>query len=68
MCKCAFDKGDKCNALIVRDCEKCSFRKTQEELAEGRAKAKILLERLPEEYRAAIEDKYYGRGKLYHGI
>lgn len=68
MCNCVFDKGDKCAALVVRDCEKCSFRKTEEELAEGRRKAKILLERLPKEQRAVIAEKYYGRDKVYHGL
>lgn len=68
MNNCVFDKGDKCVALIAHDCEKCSFRKTKEELTEGRMKAKALIERLPEEQRIAIADKYYGRDKVYHGI
>lgn len=68
MCNCVFDKCDKCTALLVRDCEKCSFRKTKEELDEGRTKAKALLERLPEEQRKAIADKYHGKDKVYHGI
>lgn len=61
---CAFDKGDKCAALLTRNCENCSFRKTEEELIAGRQKAKEMLEKLPEEHRKAIEEKYYGRGNV----
>jgi C4-type Zn-finger protein len=58
--KCVFDKGKKCSALSVRDCEKCSFRKTERELAEGRDNARKRLETLPDEQYNAIMKKYYG--------
>lgn len=63
MNNCAFDRDDKCAALVTRDCENCSFRKTKAELIAGRRKANELLEKLPEEQRKAIESKYYGGGE-----
>lgn len=59
MIKCAFDREEKCTALTVKECEKCTFRKSKDELNEGRERAKDLLERLPREQREAIYDKYY---------
>ena len=59
MIKCAFDREEKCTALTVKECEKCTFRKSKDELDEGRERAKDLLERLPREQREAIYDKYY---------
>lgn len=58
--KCVFDKGKKCSALSVHDCEKCSFRKTEKELATGRDNARKRLETLPDEQYNAIMKKYYG--------
>lgn len=37
--KCAFDQGRRCGALTAKQCKKCSFYKTPEELARGREKA-----------------------------
>jgi hypothetical protein len=68
MRECVFDKGKKCVALVTRKCEKCSFRKTKEELIEGRKYAKALLERLPEEQRKAIDDKYHGRDSINYDL
>ena len=62
MNKCAFDKGDKCTALLTQDCENCSFRKTKEELLKGRQKAKARIDELPAGLRRAIKAKYYTRG------
>lgn len=59
MIKCAFDREEKCKVLTVKECEKCTFRKSKDELNEGRERAKDLLERLPQEHREAIYDKYY---------
>lgn len=57
--KCVFDKGEKCAVLVSQDCEKCTFRKTQRELVEGRAKAHERIEHLPQEQHDAIMRKYY---------
>lgn len=68
MNNCTFDKGDKCVALTERDCEGCPFRKTKEELIKGRRKAKAMLEKLPEEQREAIKNKYYGRNNVTYEL
>lgn len=41
--KCYFDQDYKCTALNVKDCKKCSFRKTEEQYREGQDKAKARL-------------------------
>lgn len=56
---CVFDKGKKCSALREHNCEKCSFRKTREELVAGREKARERIENLPKEQHDAIMKKYY---------
>ena len=61
---CTFDKGDKCVALTKRDCEGCPFRKTKEELLEGRRRAKARRDKLPAHERQAIEEKYYGKDNV----
>ena len=61
MDKCAFDNDNTCSALNYKICKNCSFRKTEQELIEGREKAQNLLDRLPLEQRKAIEIKYHGR-------
>lgn len=68
MSKCAMDRGTKCIALTTHECETCAFRKTKDELLAGRRRARILLERLPDEQRKTIEDKYYGRNNVRHEI
>lgn len=65
---CAFDKGDHCEALLTHNCEKCSFRKTREEVIAGREKAMEILSRLPEEQQAAIRDKYHGKRTFRYDI
>lgn len=35
---CYFDKGNRCTALKVMECENCNFYKTTEELKTGREK------------------------------
>ncbi len=44
--KCYFDQDYKCTALNVKDCEKCSFRKTKTEYFEAQKKSKERLERI----------------------
>lgn len=56
---CVFDNGKKCAALTSKKCEKCSMRKTEAELAEGRAKAMDRLETLPPEQYDTIMRKYH---------
>lgn len=56
---CAFDKNGKCIALTVRDCEDCPFRKTHQELFEGRWRASARLDRLSPRRRKALLEKYY---------
>ena len=58
---CAFDKGRSCAALNERECENCTFRKTQEELTEGREKALARIKSLPRAERKYIMKKYYRR-------
>jgi hypothetical protein len=59
MKKCVFDRGNTCGALVPKDCEKCTFRKTRSELIEGRENARALLAGLPEQRLAQIKKKYY---------
>ena len=61
MSKCAFEWGSKCSALKEKQCEKCSFRKTAEQLEKGRKKARIRILNLPTETRTWIREKYYTR-------
>lgn len=57
MNKCAFDKGYKCSALTTKECAWCKFRKTKQELEEGRRKAMERIETLPNKYQ--IIEKYH---------
>lgn len=64
--KCAFDLYPaKCSALTSKVCENCPFRKSSEELAAGRKKARRRLHSLPEETKTWIVDKYYTSNKPY---
>jgi hypothetical protein len=43
---CYFEKGGNfCEALKYKECENCSFRKTEKEYHDARAKAEEILER-----------------------
>lgn len=66
--KCAFDKGNSCEALVTHNCEKCSFRKTKEEVIAGRQKAKEILARLPKEQQDAINNKYHRKRVFRYDI
>ena len=59
MDNCVFDNGDACSALVSKKCEKCTFRKTRQELIAGRRKARRLLEKLPTQELDNIREKYY---------
>lgn len=56
--KCAFDRTTFCTALIEKKCHKCSFRKTREQLDEGRERAYDRICSLPEEQQDHIRQKY----------
>lgn len=56
--KCAFDKGETCDALTMKECLGCRFRKTQYELDCGREKADDRIASLPEDLRDKIVKKY----------
>ena len=64
MNKCAFDRGDNCVALSAKQCVACPFRKTEEELNDGRQKATDRLISLPKSTQIHIARKYYGKGSL----
>lgn len=59
MDKCAFDLGDMCSALNVKDCIGCGFFKTKECLQEGRKKGEERVLGLPPEEYKHIHEKYY---------
>ena len=63
---CVFENGTDCNALRCKNCENCAFRKTREELIEGREKAIERIDNLPVEQRNHIIRKYYlGRRRAF---
>ena len=45
--RCVFDRGGFCAALTSRECAICRFKKTKEELEEGRKKAIMRVRGLP---------------------
>ena len=55
---CAFI-GKKCSILNRNSCIGCSFKKSYDELEQGRLKARARLESLPPGERLAIKQKYY---------
>lgn len=64
MNKCAFDRDCICTALSEKQCVGCGFRKTEEELKEGRRKATDRLISLPKATQTRIARKYYNTGTL----
>lgn len=65
MTKCAFEHGEYCDALTAKNCERCSFRKTQDELDAGRKKALCRLYMLPSGKLRKITSKYYKGMRLF---
>ena len=59
MSKCAFDRGDECSALTVKECDMCSFCKSREELERGRVKASNRIRSLSVDKYVRILHKYY---------
>ena len=59
MDKCAFDRDDMCTALDEKSCLGCRFRKTEQELYEGRVKAADRLDSLSKRQKIHIARKYY---------
>ena len=64
MNNCVFDGGERCSALKEKCCEECRFRKTNEELIEGREKAKARLKTLPEKMQERIHYKYHSQRRF----
>ena len=60
MTKCAFDIGPECAALAKKECVGCKFRKTKQELDEGREKADARIRALEPPLRHYLMRKYYG--------
>lgn len=58
---CTFDCGVFCSALTDKKCEGCKFRKSEDELLEGRQKAEKRIMKLPLIKQLHIHRKYYGR-------
>lgn len=56
---CVFYRGTKCSVLTRKNCEKCSFHKTEEESLIGRKKASLRLKSLPADTQIWIKEKYY---------
>ena len=63
--ECAFFKNSGCIALHRENCDGCTFFKTHEQLAAGRAKAAEMMAAMPEEkqmyYRAKYNSYEYAR-------
>lgn len=59
--KCVFKMDGRCLCLTRRSCGGCSFKKTKEQLDEGRDKALERIRTLPGEHQTAIYEKYYNR-------
>lgn len=60
--RCAFDEGKKrCRALNKKECQGCTFFKTEEELAAGREKAGERIKSLGVDEQIAID-------KIYHRV
>jgi hypothetical protein len=55
--KCAFDRIYQCAALTHKECVGCRFRKTQEELDEGRERAEDRIMSLPDDVQDRIAKK-----------
>lgn len=56
---CAFDLDNKCAALSKKQCVGCRFRKTEQELNDGRQKAIDRISNLPRSKQIHISRKYY---------
>ena len=61
--ECYFKRDSNCSVTLRRDCEKCSMRKTEQELKEGRERARARILSLPYEQQIDIFDKYYTKVK-----
>ena len=58
MNNCAFERGKQCIALREKKCLLCPFYKTEEQLEEGRKKARNRIRHLPEGKQKIIKTKY----------
>ena len=60
---CVFSIRTKCDALTEKNCEGCLFRKTREELRQGRAKAAERISSLPPYQQEHIRLRYHTKRK-----
>lgn len=60
MNNCVFENDTECNALNEKQCAECTFRKTKEELLNGRRKAANRLMNLSDDLSNHLIRKYYG--------
>ena len=60
---CYFKRDNNCSVTLRKDCEKCSMRKTEQEVKEGRERARARISSLPLEQQIDISEKYYIRVK-----
>ena len=60
MSECAFenDFNGECSAMTEKKCQGCKFRKTKDELEEGRKKARERFDALPLDLRTYLKQKY----------
>ena len=65
---CRFAKESGCSILNRKNCEGCSFFKTEKEMREGRSKAMARIETLSPEHSHSIKEKYYGKGFRHNKI
>ena len=61
--ECYFKRDSNCSVTLRKDCEKCSMRKTEQELKEGRERSRARIMSLPLEQQIDISEKYYIRVK-----
>ena len=62
--KCFADKGNKCLAVLHKQCKGCNFYKTHEEARISRKNAKKRLKSLDKTSRIGIAEKYGVKGIL----
>lgn len=59
MDKCFADNGSKCTALTFKDCEGCTFFKTQEQVEESEKKAMNRINSLGERMKNSVINTYF---------
>ena len=63
--KCVFERSDTyCSVLVIKQCARCNFCKTPEQLEESRKKSEARINSLPN--RAYIKSKYGNTNRMYN--